>query len=102
MQLRAERDQGGRRIAAALGSNRAVILRNHGLLTVGASVAESVGTFVQMERVAESHMKARDAKPISPDAARYARSDLAKHSPGKLQFAALVDRHIGDPAVVEG
>ena len=38
-----------RRIAEALGSTRAVILRNHGLLTVGDSVAEAVprNPFVQ-------------------------------------------------------
>ena len=29
----------------------AIILRNHGLLTVGDSVAEAVGSFIQMERV---------------------------------------------------
>jgi ribulose-5-phosphate 4-epimerase/fuculose-1-phosphate aldolase len=93
---------GGVRIAEALGANRAIILRNHGLLTVGLSVAESVGTFVQMERVAEAHMKARDAKPISPDAARYAKADLIKYGAGRYQFLALIQRHIGDPTVVGG
>ena len=31
----------GRRIAAALGARKAIILRNHGLLTVGQSVEEA-------------------------------------------------------------
>ncbi|MBM4269445.1 MAG: ribulose phosphate epimerase [Deltaproteobacteria bacterium] len=93
---------GGRRIAQALGSNRAVILRNHGLLTIGDSVAESVGSFVQMERVAEAHMKARDAKPISAEAARFAKSDLTRYGPGRVGFWSLVSRHIGDPKVVLG
>ena len=57
---------GGRRIAAAMGNKRAGILRNHGLLTAIDGVAERVGLFVEMERVAEVRMKARDAKPISP------------------------------------
>ena len=92
--------EGGARIAKALGANRAIILRNHGLLTVGESVAESVGTFVQMERVAEAHMKAPNAKPISPDAARYAKADLVKHGTGRFQFIALIQRHIEDPGVV--
>ena len=62
---------GGKRIAAALGPHRAVILCNHGLLTTGASVAEAVGWFVVMERVAEVHMKAGEtARPISDEGAR--------------------------------
>jgi len=93
---------GGRRIAAALGSNRAVILRNHGLLTVGESVAEAVGSFVFLERVAEAHMKARDAKPISAAAARFAKTDLTRHGIGRAGFWSLVARHIGDPSAVAG
>ena len=91
---------GGRRIAAAMGENRAVILRNHGLLTATDGVAETVGLFVEMERVAEVHMKARHAKPISAEAARYAKKDLTGFGPGKVVFASLVARHIGDPACV--
>ena len=89
--------EGGKRIAVALGSYRAVILRNHGLLTATDSVAETVGLFVEMERVAEVHMKARNAKPISPEAARYARADLRRFGPGRIAFGALVARHVGDP-----
>lgn len=93
---------GGKRIAVALGPHRAIILRNHGLLTVGARVDESVGSFVQMERVAEAHMKARHAKPISAAAARYAQADLVRFGPGRVGFWSLVSRHIGDPSVVLG
>ncbi len=92
--------EAGRRIADALGGNRAIILRNHGLLTVAARVDESVGSFVQMERVAEAHMKARDAKPISPEAARFAKADLVRFGAGRVGFWSLVSRHIGDPSVV--
>jgi ribulose-5-phosphate 4-epimerase/fuculose-1-phosphate aldolase len=90
----------GKRIADALGSNRAIILRNHGLLTTGGSVAEAVGSFVQMERVAEAHLKARNAVPISADAARFAKADLVRFGAGRVAFAAMVARHIGDPSVV--
>lgn len=55
---------GGKRIAAAIGGARAVILRNHGLLTVGATVDSAVGFFLLMERCAEVQLKARDARPI--------------------------------------
>ena len=49
---------GGKRIAGALGDGRGVILRNHGLLTVGGTVDEAIGWFIMMERVAEVHVKA--------------------------------------------
>ncbi len=92
---------GGRRIAEAMGSSRAVILANHGLLTGGRTVAEAVGSFVLMERVCEAHMKARDARPISAEAARYAKSDLDRLGAGRSQFRSLVARHLGDPGIVE-
>jgi ribulose-5-phosphate 4-epimerase/fuculose-1-phosphate aldolase len=92
--------EGGRRIAAALGRHRAVILRNHGLLTVADRVDEAVGSFVHMERVAEAHMKARNAVPISAEAARFAQKDLVRFGAGRVGFWSLVARHIGDPAVV--
>jgi ribulose-5-phosphate 4-epimerase/fuculose-1-phosphate aldolase len=92
---------GGKRIAEALAANRAVILRNHGLLTVGESVAEAVGSFVHLERVAEAHMKAREARPISAAAARFAKADLVGYGAGRAAFHSLVARHIGDPSIVE-
>lgn len=92
---------GGRRIASALGANQAVILRNHGLLTVGDGVDESVGAFVKLERVAEAHMKARDAKPVSAEAARVARDYSNRHGNGRFAFWALVARHVEDPSVVD-
>jgi ribulose-5-phosphate 4-epimerase/fuculose-1-phosphate aldolase len=93
---------GGRRIAQAMGQNRAVILANHGLLTAGHSVAEAVGTFILMERVCEAHMKARDAKPISDAAALYAKQDLVRDGAGRAAFRALTARHVGDVSVVGG
>ena len=66
----------GERIAQCMGKNNSLILRNHGLLTVGESVSTAVCRFVLLERVCEAHLKARDAKPISSEAARYAKADL--------------------------
>ncbi len=94
--------EGGKRIAAALGPHRAIILRNHGLLTVGGRVDAAVGSFVQLERVAEAHMKARHAVPISADAARYAKEDLLRFNAGQAGFWSLVKRYIPDPEVVQG
>ncbi len=93
--------QAGQRIADALGQTRAIILRNHGLLTVGDSVAEAVGGFVLMERVAEVHMKVRNPKPISADAARFAQQDLTRFGIGRNAFQWLVKRHIEDFSIVE-
>jgi len=101
-EVQVQSTEGGRRIAAAIGSNRAIILRNHGLLTVGDRVCEAVGSFVTLERVAEAHMKARDAVPISAEAARFAKADLVKYGPGRVGFMNLVARHIDDPSVVDG
>ena len=100
-EVQVQSSEGGKRIAVALGDKRAIILRNHGLLTVGDSVEETVGSFVHMERVAEVHMKARDAVPISPEAARFAQQDLVRFGAGRVAFASLVKRHIGDPSVVD-
>src|SRR5260221_9001820 len=43
----------GKRIAHALGGNKAVILRNHGLLTTGYSVAEAAWSLITMERTCQ-------------------------------------------------
>lgn len=93
--------EAGQRIADALGDKRAIILRNHGLLTACDSVAEAVGSFILMERVCEVHMKVRDPKPISAEAARFAQQDLTRHGIGRNAFQWTVKRHIEDFSIVE-
>jgi ribulose-5-phosphate 4-epimerase/fuculose-1-phosphate aldolase len=51
----------GQRIAEALGSNKAAILRNHGLLTVGTSVESAVWWFISMDRSAHAQLLAQAA-----------------------------------------
>ena len=85
---------GGSRIAQSLGRNGAIILRNHGLLTVGTDVAQSVSRFVMLERVAEAHIKARNAKPISGQAARRAKQDLSREGADRSAFEFLVKHHL--------
>src|SRR6478752_2507145 len=63
----------GKRIAHALGEAKAAILRNHGLLTVGQSVEETLFWFVTMERTCEVELLARAAgtpKRVDDDVAR--------------------------------
>ena len=84
----------GERIARDLGRNRGIVLRNHGLLTVGATVKHAVAWFVMMERVAEAHLKARDPKPISHNAALYAKADLTTDEYTGSVFDFLVGHHL--------
>ena len=84
----------GERIARDLGRKRGVVLRNHGLLTVGPTVKQSVATFVMMERVAEAHLRARDPKPISHNAALYAKADLTTDRYLDSVFDFLVAHHL--------
>ncbi|WP_341720866.1 class II aldolase/adducin family protein [Micromonospora sp. FIMYZ51] len=56
-------EEEGKRIAAALGARRAVILRNHGLLTVGASVGEAAWWFISMERCCQVQLLAEAVGP---------------------------------------
>jgi ribulose-5-phosphate 4-epimerase/fuculose-1-phosphate aldolase len=51
----------GKRIAHALGGNKAVILRNHGLLTVGQTVESAVWWFITMERSCQVQLVAKAA-----------------------------------------
>jgi ribulose-5-phosphate 4-epimerase/fuculose-1-phosphate aldolase len=46
----------GDRIAKALGNNKAAILKNHGILTVGHSVEEAAWWFISMERCCQSQI----------------------------------------------
>jgi ribulose-5-phosphate 4-epimerase/fuculose-1-phosphate aldolase len=92
---------GGKRIAAALGDGTAVILRNHGLLTVGGSVDEAVGWFLMLERVAEAHVKAPDASPISVEAAREAQRTNGTPGSAWKSFNFALRARIPDPSVVD-
>ena len=100
-EVQVQSTQAGARIAEALAEHKAIILRNHGLLTVGPSVAEAVTNFVLMDRVAESHLKARNPRPISAEAARFARTDLIREGAQAASFRFLIATHVGEPGVVE-
>ena len=84
----------GFRIANALDQFRSVILRNHGLLTVGKTVRESLVWFVMMERVAEAHLKSNKPTPISHNAALFAKADLATDAQVDHAFKNLTAFHL--------
>src|SRR5690349_7291213 len=75
----------GKRIAAALGDCKAVILRNHGLLTVGHSVDEAAFWFFAMDRTCHAQLLAEAAgKPVHIDAdmAALTASQVGNHHAG--------------------
>ncbi|MAT05098.1 MAG: ribulose phosphate epimerase [Acidimicrobiaceae bacterium] len=92
---------GGKRIAAALGTNKLVMLRNHGLLTVGRTVESAIGWFVMAERVAEVHVKAPDGVAISDAAAQVAASTLALDEAGWRAYQWLRRNVVPDATVVD-
>jgi ribulose-5-phosphate 4-epimerase/fuculose-1-phosphate aldolase len=85
----------GKRIAHALGENKAVILRNHGLLTVGQSVDEAVWWFITMERSCQAQLLASSAGDpvlIDPEMARLTKNQVGSHLAGWFSFQPLFDR----------
>ncbi len=82
----------GDRIARALGSGKAVILRNHGLLTVGTSVDEAAWWFITMERSCQAQFLAESVgKPIHIDheCALNTRDQVAGGINGWFQFQPM-------------
>ncbi|BFM16192.1 class II aldolase/adducin family protein [Maricurvus nonylphenolicus] len=58
----------GERLAKALGDNKAAILRNHGLLTVGKTIDEAAWWYITMERTCQAQLMAEAAgKPVLID-----------------------------------
>ena len=90
----------GKRIAHALGENKAAILRNHGILTVGHSVDEAAWLYITMERTCEVQLlaEATGHKPISidPEMARHTRNQVGSHFACWLSFQPLYDKIVAD------
>jgi ribulose-5-phosphate 4-epimerase/fuculose-1-phosphate aldolase len=85
----------GAKIGEALGGKKAVILQNHGLLTVGRSVDEAAWWFITMERSCETQLRAEAAggPKLIPDAvARKTRAQIGSSPVGWLSFQPLWER----------
>jgi ribulose-5-phosphate 4-epimerase/fuculose-1-phosphate aldolase len=85
----------GRRISGALGTRKAVILRNHGLLTVGESVDEAAWWFLTMERSCQAQLLAEAAgTPVLIDeaAAELTASQVGSRIAGWFSFQPIWDR----------
>ena len=85
----------GKRIAQALGDHKAVILSNHGLLTVGrTSVDEAAWWFITMERTCQAQLLAEAAGTpvlIDPDQAEKTATQVGQPKAGWRQFQPLYD-----------
>jgi ribulose-5-phosphate 4-epimerase/fuculose-1-phosphate aldolase len=85
----------GKRLAHALGEHKAVILRNHGLLTVGQSVDEAAWWFITMERSCHAQLMAEAAGTpvlIDADMASVTASQVGSHVAGWFSFQPLFAR----------
>ncbi len=90
----------GQRIAGALGGRKAVILRNHGMLTVGESVDSAAWWFLTLERTCQSQLMAYSAaaglgRPpllIDPEEATATRGQVGFELAGWFQFQPIWER----------
>ena len=84
----------GARLAKSLGQYKAVILRNHGLLTVGQNVDEAIWWFITMDRCCQSQLLAEAAGTpviIDPEHARVTRQQVGSQKAGWFQFQPMWD-----------
>ncbi|MFD1984057.1 class II aldolase/adducin family protein [Mesorhizobium newzealandense] len=83
------------RIAECLGTHKAAILRNHGLLSVGQTVDEAVWWFISMERCCQAQFLAESVGTplqVDPENARATRAVNGTPLAGWFQCQPLCDR----------
>lgn len=89
----------GQRIAEALQMNKAVILQNHGLLTVGGSIEEAVWWFINMERSCQIQLIAEAAgQPvfINEKDAKHTAKQVGSPAEAKRCFAPIWGRIVNE------
>lgn len=82
----------GDRIVARLGGRKAAVLSNHGLLTVGGSVAEAAWWFLSLDRCCEVQLLAEAAgrpRLIDAGTARQTRETIGTPEIARLNFRPL-------------
>jgi ribulose-5-phosphate 4-epimerase/fuculose-1-phosphate aldolase len=82
----------GVRLAETLGSRKALILQNHGLLTVGPTVEAAAWWFIAMDNAAHTQLLADAAgktRPVAHDIARHTASQTGTHKGGAFSFQPL-------------
>ena len=84
----------GERIAKTLGGQKAIILRNHGLLTVGHTVDEAAWWFITMDRSCHAQLLAEAVGTpvkIEPAEAKATKQQIGTQTVGWFQFQPLWD-----------
>ena len=90
----------GKRLAADLGDNRLLVLRNHGLLTVGQHVSSAIGFYLLAERAAEVAVKVPAGRTITASEADVVAESIGHEHNGWHVYEYLVRSRIGDRSVV--
>src|SRR5271165_1227062 len=84
----------GDRIAQALGHRKAVIMQNHGNLTVGSTVDEAAWFYITMDRSCQAQLMAEAAgkpRPISHESALVAQKQVGHPRVAWFQYQPLWD-----------
>lgn len=84
----------GERIASRLGPRRGAILRHHGLLTVGSSVAEAAWWFITMDRACQMQLLADAAgrpRIMTDEEAQLAHRQFSNANMARHNFQLLAD-----------
>lgn len=92
----------GRRIAATLGDGKAVILQNHGLLTVGRSVDEAAFWFISLDKTCHAQLLADAASAgsghkkimIEEEEAKFSYEQVGLPEKGWLAFQPYYDEQL--------
>ncbi|MEH2067502.1 MAG: class II aldolase/adducin family protein [Nostoc sp.] len=85
----------GKRLAQALRENKAIILRNHGILTVGHTVDEAAFWYISLERSCQAQLLAEAAgRPsiIQHETARLTHTQVGAPTSGWFSFQPLYER----------
>lgn len=87
-------EEEGERMATALGANRAVVLQNHGVITVGGSIEEAAYWFISFDRAAQVQLAAEAAGTpayLSDEEARLAHRQFGDPKLAWMSFQVLWD-----------
>lgn len=84
------------RLVASLGNREAMVLRNHGLLTVGPSIPECYNNMWRLERACQLQVMAlscnTELQMPSPESVRYTHQAISGLKLGKREWPALMRR----------
>jgi ribulose-5-phosphate 4-epimerase/fuculose-1-phosphate aldolase len=84
----------GEKIAAALGPKKAIILQNHGILTVGQTLEAAVWRYIAFDNACHAQLLAEAAgtpKPIPHEVARHTASQVGSPAGGFYSFQPYFD-----------